>query len=75
MAAAALGMGELFRALFADRLPQGRTDPAPFAISLLTLDKPSEAPPVPLEVELGTVHLAGCGAVGQAFVAALRGSQ
>ena len=50
MAAAALGTGELFRALFADRLPQGRTDSAPFAISLLTLDKPSEAPPVPLEV-------------------------
>lgn len=72
MAAAALGIGELFRALFADLLPHGRREPSPFAINLLTLADASSAPAVPDSVDLGTVHLAGCGAIGQAFVAALR---
>ncbi len=72
MAAAALGIGELFRALFADRLPHGRTEPTPFTLDLLTLSAPTDGPRLPDEVHLGTVHLAGCGAVGQAFVAALR---
>ncbi len=72
MAAAALGIGELFRALFADLLPHGRSEPSHFAINLLTLADASPAPAVPDSVELGTVHLAGCGAIGQAFVAALR---
>jgi hypothetical protein len=72
MAAAALGIGELFRALFADLLPHGRSEPSPYAINLLTLADASPAPAVPDSVELGTVHLAGCGAIGQAFVAALR---
>jgi hypothetical protein len=72
LAAAALGMGELFRSLFADRLAHPRGEPNPFAISLLTLGAPSQAPPLPERIELGTVHLAGCGAVGQAFAATLR---
>jgi hypothetical protein len=77
MAAAALGIGELFRALFADLLPHGRREPSPFAINLLTLADASSAsavpePALPDSVDLGTVHLAGCGAIGQAFVAALR---
>jgi hypothetical protein len=77
MAAATLGIGELFRALFADLLPHGRREPSPFAIDLLTLADVSSAPGVPEpalpdSVDLGTVHLAGCGAIGQAFVAALR---
>jgi hypothetical protein len=72
MAAAALGIGELFRALFADRLPHGRTGPAPFTLDLLTLGVPEEGPPLSGEIDLGTVHLAGCGAIGEAFVAALR---
>ena len=72
MAAAALGIGELFRALFADRLPHGRTGPAPFTLDLLTLGARAEGPPLPGEIGLGTVHLAGCGAIGEAFVAALR---
>lgn len=72
MAAAALGTGELFRALFADRLPHGRSEPAPFAVNLVTLGEAAEVPTVPEKVDLGKVHLAGCGAVGQAFVAALR---
>lgn len=72
MAAAALGIGELFRALFADRLPHGRIGPAPFTLDLLTLGTPTDCPPLPADVDLGTVHLAGCGAIGEAFVAALR---
>jgi hypothetical protein len=72
MAAAALGIGELFRALFCDRLSHGRTAATPFRLDLLTLDTPKDAPPLPDQINLGTVHLAGCGAVGQAFVAALR---
>lgn len=72
MAAAALSIGELFRALFADLLPHGRHEPSPFTVNVLTLADASPAPPVPDSVELGTIHLAGCGAIGQAFVAALR---
>jgi hypothetical protein len=72
MAATALGIGELFRALFADRLPHGRTGPAPFTLDLLTLGAPAADPPPPGDIDLGTVHLAGCGAIGEAFVAALR---
>ena len=73
MTAAALGIGELFRALFADRLPHGRIEPSPFTLDLLTLAEPAESPPpLPGKIDLGTVHLAGCGAIGEAFVAALR---
>jgi hypothetical protein len=72
MFAGTLGIGELFRALFADLLPHGRNGPAPIALNLLTLGEPSETPPLPDQLELGTVHLAGCGAIGQAFAAVLR---
>ena len=72
MAAAALGIGELFRALFADRLPHGRIGPAPFTVDLLTLGEPAPDPPPTGDIDLGTIHLAGCGAIGEAFVAALR---
>ena len=72
MAAAALGVGELFRALFADRLAHGRSEPSPFALNLLSLGEDVDAPPLPEEIEIGSVHLAGCGAVGQAAAATLR---
>ena len=72
LAAATLGIGELFRALFATRLPQGRTAPQPFSLDLLSLEPQGDSPPVPEEVGIGTVHLAGCGAIGQAFVTTLR---
>lgn len=72
MAAAALGLGELFRALFADLLPHGRRGAKPMSLNLLTLGEAGAAHPMPEEVELGEVHLAGCGAIGQAFAAALR---
>jgi hypothetical protein len=72
MAAAALGIGEAFRALFAERLPHGRTRPQPLALNLLTFEEESQEAPLLDTVELGEVHLAGCGAIGQAFAATLR---
>lgn len=72
MAAAALGVGELFRTLFAPSLDHGRDEPAPFELNLLTLGGPIDSPPIPGRVEIGEVHLAGCGAVGQAAAATLR---
>ncbi|HEY4779208.1 MAG TPA: ThiF family adenylyltransferase [Solirubrobacterales bacterium] len=72
MAAAAIGVGELFRALFADLLPHGRIEAEPFEINLLTLGEPTDIPTLPDLIELGEIHLAGCGAIGQAFIAALR---
>lgn len=72
LAAAALAVGELFRALFAPELEDGRTAPAPWALNLVTLGTPTDMPPLPGVVELSTVHLAGCGAIGQAAVATLR---
>ncbi|MFL5833352.1 MAG: ThiF family adenylyltransferase [Solirubrobacterales bacterium] len=72
MAAASIGIGELFRSLFADRLVHGRTRPTPFALNLLTLEEDEITTPAMEEVEVGTVHLAGCGAIGQACVATLR---
>lgn len=71
MAAAALGVGEAFRALFSDLLEHGRSDPAPFALNLVSLDEPISLPPLPKRIEIGQVHLAGCGAIGQAAVATL----
>lgn len=71
MAAASLAVGEAFRALFADLLEHGRCGPAPFALNLVTLGDWTETPPLPERVELGDVHLAGCGAIGQAAVATL----
>ncbi|HEV2786455.1 MAG TPA: ThiF family adenylyltransferase [Solirubrobacteraceae bacterium] len=72
LAGAALAIGELFRARFAPELEHGRTQPARFALNLVTLGDHADIPPLPDAIELGTVHLAGCGAVGQAAVAALR---
>jgi ThiF family protein len=72
MAAAAIGVGELFRALFAGRLAHGREAPNPLGLNLVTLGEPADVPVPPASVDLGDVHLAGCGAIGQAAVATLR---
>lgn len=71
MAAAALGLGELFRCLFADKLTHERSAPATVALNLISLGEPSEIPYTPEQVDVGVVHLVGCGAIGQAAVAAL----
>ena len=49
-----------------EHLTHGRTGPEPLALNLVTLDEPSETPPTPERVALGTLHLAGCGAIGEA---------
>lgn len=73
LAAAALATGEVFRARFAPELERGRTGPTPFALNLVTLGEPADVPALPDTVDLGRVRLAGCGAIGQAAVAALQG--
>jgi ThiF family len=72
MAAACLAVGEVFRSLFGPELDHARRDPDPFELNLVTLGDWSDTPPLPGPVELGVVHLAGCGAIGQATAAALR---
>jgi hypothetical protein len=72
MAAAALGVGELFRGLFADYLEHPRAGSEPLAFNLVTFGDPEILPAPPGPVDIGTVYLAGCGAVGQATVATLR---
>lgn len=72
MAAAALGVGELFRSLFSDLLIHGRETPAPFTLNLLTMEAEGDSPPLPEKIEVGEVHLAGCGAIGHATVAAFK---
>jgi hypothetical protein len=67
LAAAAFGVGEVFRMVFAPFLTSGRTAPAPGMLNLLTLDdSDSVLPELPDELSLGRVHIAGAGAVGQA---------
>ncbi|HEY3292821.1 MAG TPA: ThiF family adenylyltransferase [Candidatus Nanopelagicaceae bacterium] len=69
LAAAALGIGELFRTVFADFLPTGRRAPAPATFPMLG---DSEVNNVAIEhVDIGRVHLVGAGAIGQAFLYAL----
>jgi hypothetical protein len=70
--AAALGVGELFRIVFADELgPRGRGGRQPAAFNLVTLGEPRGDQPVPDNVELGEFHLVGAGAIGQAAAQAL----
>jgi hypothetical protein len=71
LAAAALGMSQVFRAVFTDELALGRAAARPWALHLVTLRAEGPDLPLPGEADLGTVHLAGCGAIGQAAAAAL----
>jgi len=67
LTAANLGVGELFRTIFARFLPFGRACSTPGTFPLLTLEETAEDPPeLPHGIPLGRVHLAGAGAVGQA---------
>jgi hypothetical protein len=65
--AAALGVSELFRVVFADELGErGRRGPQSSAFNLVTLGEPSFDLPVPATVEVGEFRLVGAGAIGQA---------
>ncbi|GAB3662538.1 hypothetical protein GCM10027596_24190 [Nocardioides korecus] len=81
LAAAAIGMAEVFRTVFAEELgPKGRTCPQPGGLNLLTT-APVDPGSVPAEAEtdldvsatidLGEVHLVGAGAIGQAAAYAI----
>ena len=71
MMAGVLGVAEAFRHIFADVLPHPRTAATPTGWNLLDFDAPHHRAPVEIPVDLGTLHLAGAGAVGQAAVATL----
>lgn len=74
LAAAAIGMGEVFRAVFAAELgARGRTGPMPLAFNLLTLGPPERGlPSLASAPAFGRSHLAGAGAVGEAAALTLR---
>lgn len=74
MGAAALGVSELFRDVFADAIDHPRTSPTPASWNLITCAKALERFPSSHGTDVGRFHLAGCGAIGQAAVAALRSS-
>lgn len=74
LAAAAVGVSELFREVFADSLPHARSAAEPTSWNLVTLETESESLPSSKGTDVGRVHLAGCGAIGQAAVATLRAS-
>jgi ThiF family len=70
--AAALGVSELFRTVFADELgARGRQSPQPGQFNVVTLDAPRFDLPLPNECDIGTVRLVGAGAIGQAAVSTL----
>lgn len=72
MAAAAIGMSEVFRVVFAEQLERGARDTVtPWTLNLVTATSETPDLPRPSDIDVGTVHLAGCGAVGEAAVAAL----
>jgi hypothetical protein len=65
--AAALGVSELFRIVFADELGErGRHGSQPGAFNLVTLGEPFFGLPVPETIEVGEFRLVGAGAIGQA---------
>jgi hypothetical protein len=74
LAAATFGVGEVFRTIFATHLGsgRGRMSVSPRTLNLLTLDTSRvAAPDLPDRIDLGRIHLAGAGAIGQAAIYAL----
>jgi hypothetical protein len=71
MVAAALGMSQVFRAVFAGELETPRAAAIPWTLQLVTVAPDGPELPLPGPIDLGVVHLAGCGAIGQAVAAAL----
>jgi hypothetical protein len=67
LAAACLGVAEVFRIVFADELgTRGRRGPQPGTLNLVTLDDAELDLPVPESVAIPRVRLVGAGAIGQA---------
>lgn len=65
LAAAAVGMAELFRMAFSDLVPSPRRGPQPGSLNLVTLGDEALVT-VPTKIDLGEFHLAGAGAIGHA---------
>lgn len=75
MAAACIGMGEVFRYVFAAALgDRGRGGPTPAVVNLVELTDAQDNLPIP-EIDIEHAALVGGGAVGQAALLALSGSQ
>jgi ThiF family len=82
LAAATIGMAEVFRSVFADELGErGRTNAQPGGFNLLTTQAVDPTSPPTIDtpnpgdgspVDIGDVHLVGAGAIGQAAALALR---
>lgn len=73
LAAACLAAAEVFRDAFAEHLPSPRPGNQPSGFNLITCGpETGQVPPPTAELDVGTVHLAGAGAVGQACVLALK---
>ena len=70
--AACFGAANAFRLLFAGQLPHGGPDVA-FALSLLDCDReaPEPANPAVPDIDIGTSHLVGLGAIGNGAIWAL----
>jgi hypothetical protein len=75
LAAATLGINEVFRDVFADSLDHPRKEISPTSWNLITLLPTSDGLSSGRGVDVGRVLLAGCGAVGQAAVATLRATE
>lgn len=72
-AAAAVGVGEVFRGVFAAELEErGRTEPTPAAFNLVTLGTATDDAPVVDPPDLGSFYLVGAGAIGQAALYTLK---
>ena len=72
MIAATLGCGALFRSAFGSVLEQPRIAAEPATLNLVTLTPWRDDLPAPTaDLDLGPLHLAGAGAIGQAVVLGL----
>lgn len=69
LAAAAIGVGEIFCSVFAAFLHSRRPTSSTGSLNLLTLDNSSiDLPPLPADIDIGKIYLAGAGAIGQATI-------
>lgn len=67
LAAATVGVSELFRQVFAELMPAGKSRPSTGGFNLLThAEANPNVPDLPPAIDLGRVHLVGAGAIGQA---------
>lgn len=75
LAAACVGVGEVFRTVFADNLSdRGRRGPQPGGFNLVTTEPTTAGLPAPTTYDLGEIGVVGVGAVGQASLLTLASS-